>query len=448
MNMSYQEAARIRKKSFVSTLTEKLVEGRGVGSAIKGTISERSAARVKGLKEKIDPMNIVRFMTGGSKLATALYGSIRGRSKEDMKYFTGAKAKEVGGSATKIGQLESENEAAQLLLKIYEFMRATAEDDKLRKQKETNRKEELEYERSLRHKALIEALAGLAKPGKTVTATKEKDDGGFGGIFAGLIGFVKGLIDDAVKGVMAIVKGIKDTLMELLEILGPLKSLGLKAITSIARFFMFNPIGVAIVAGLAAGEFLKMLVKLQLDDEQKNPEKYKDTPLTRSRQENTTMGVAGQRNRRESVKQFRAPEIRDALNAKPAFTDEELVEMYGKPRAELQSFVDNNPNGVLKPIERPFGTPTSQAEAQDLENGASQLAVPVPVTPSSNMLNEKTKEMNDANLPKPALAPKSETINTTNIMADKKVVPTGPLPSVRNTEPTFSDMILYSTRVV
>jgi hypothetical protein len=72
----------------------------------------------------------------------------------------------------------------------------------------------------------------------------------------------------------------------------------------------------------------------------------------------------------------------------------------------------------------------------------------VPAVPASNVLNEKTKEMNDANLPKPVMAPKSETINTTNVMADKKIAPTGPLPSVRNQEPTFANMILYSTRVV
>ena len=443
--MSYQEAARIRKKSFMSTLTEKLVEGRGIGSALKGTISDRSAARAKGFGEKIDPMNIIKFMTGGSKLAAAMYGSLRGRSSEDMKYFAGSRAREVGGTATKIGQLESQNESAQLLLKIYEFMRTTAEQENLRKEKEFNRKEELEYERSLRHKALIEALSGIAKPGKTVTATKETDSGGFGGIFASLISFVKGLIDSAVSGVMAVINGIKDSLGALLSAFGPN---AISILTGIGKFFLKNPIGIAIVAGIAAGEFLKLLVRLQLEDQEKNPEKYKNTPLERAKREDTTMGVAGERNRRESVKQFRAPEIRDALNAKPAFTDEELIEIYGKPRAELQAFVNNNPNGVLKPFDRPIGTPTSQAEAQDLENGISQRAMPVPTTPSSNQLNEKTKEMNDANLPKPVVAPKSETINTTNIMADKKIVPTGSLPSVRNTEPTFSDMILYSTRVV
>jgi len=444
--MSYQDAAITRKKSFISMITEKLIEGNSIGSSIKATVSEKSAARAKGFKEKIDPMNIIKFMTGGSKFAAALYGSARGRSKEDMKYFTGTprSAKEVGASSTRIDSLETGNEMVSLLMKIYEFMRTTNEEDKTRKQREANFKEEIEYERGLRHKALLEALSGL-RPGKTVTATKETNDGGFGGIFAGLISFVKGLISSAIDGVMSIIGGIKDTLGKILSAFGPT---AFKLLTSIGRFFLMNPIGIAIATGIAAGEFLKLLVKLQLEDQEKNPEKYKNTPLERSKREDTTMGVAGERNRRESVKQFRSPEIRDALNAKPAFTDEELIEIYGKPRAELQDFVDKNPNGVLKPFDKPIGTPTSQAEAQDLENGASQQPTPVPAVPASNMLNEKTKEMNDANLPKPVMAPKSETINTTNVMADKKIAPTGPLPSVRNQEPTFANMILYSTRVV
>jgi hypothetical protein len=445
-DMSYQEAAKIRKKSFISSVTEKLIEGGGIGSSIKATVSEKSAARAKGFKEKIDPMNIIKFMTGGSKFAAALYGSARGRSKEDMKYFTGTprSAKEVGASSTKIDSLETGNEMVSLLMKIYEFMRNTNEEDKTRKEKESNFKEEIEYERGLRHKALLEALSGL-KPGKTVTATKETDDGGFGGIFAGLISFIKGLIDSAITSVMNVINGIKDTLMNLLEILGPLKKLGFGVIQTLARFIV-SPVGAALIVSYGAMKFMEFLREMSLQSFKDDPEGSKNVPAVRAERENTTKGVAGQRNRRESVKQFRASEIKDALNAKPAFTDEELVEMYGKPRAELQDFVDKNPNGVLKMFES--APPTPQSEPQDLENDVQPQAVPVPVTPSSNSLNEKTKEMNDANLPKPVMAPKSETINTTNVIADKKIVPTGPLPSVRNQEPTFKNLILYSTKVV
>ena len=50
-NMSYQDAAKTRKKSFISMITEKLVEGNSIGSSIKATVSEKSAARAKGFKE-------------------------------------------------------------------------------------------------------------------------------------------------------------------------------------------------------------------------------------------------------------------------------------------------------------------------------------------------------------------------------------------------------------
>ncbi len=398
-----------------------------------------------GYKDFMILMNIIKFMTGGSKFAAALYGSAMGRSKEDMKYFTGTpkSAKEMGASSTRIDSLETGNEMVSLLMKIYEFMRNTNEEDKTRKEKEANFKEEIEYERGLRHKALLEALTGL-KPGKA-TATKEESD--FGGIFAGLISFVKGLIDTAITSVMAVIEGIKDTLMGLLNILGPLKNLGIGVIRTLAGF-LTSPVGAALIVSYGAMKFMEFLRGMALQSFKDDPEGSKNVPLVRAEREGTTKGVAGQRNQRESVKQFRAPEIKEALNAKPAFTDEELVEMYGKPRAELQAFVDNNPNGVLKPFDVPIATPTSQAEAQDLENGASQQPMPVPVVPTSNKLNEKTKEMNDANLPTPAPVTTSQTTNTTNVIGDKKLIPTGALPSVRNVEPTFANMILYSTRVV
>lgn len=442
--MNYQEAARIRKKGFLSSITEKLVEGQGIGSSIKSTISEKSAARVKGFKEKIDPMNIIKFMTGGSKLAAALYGSVRGRSKQDMQYFTNTKAKPVGDTATKIGQLESDNEAAQLLLKIYEFMQTTAEDDKLRKEKETNRKEELEYERSLRHKDLIEALTGLAKPGTTVTATKEPSESGFGGIFAGLIGFVKGLIDDAIKGVMAVINGIIETLEEtLLKVLGN-KVLWSGIIRTVPQLLWLWGIY----------ESKQFLDNILYSERMKQGEGKAAQKAFRQKQTDFSLLPLTQDQAKAILEQDPSPgKDRDIA----AFGGIERIQAIadGKPdpggvAPQSNQDVKNKlkENEEIRNIKKQGFTPTSQAEAQDLENGASQRAVPVPVTPSSDVLNEKTKEMNVANLPAPAPSSRSEVVNTTNIMTDKKIVPVGPLPSVRNTEPTFANMILYSTRVV
>lgn len=443
-NMSYQDAARTRKKSFISMITEKLVEGNSIGSSIKATVSEKSAARAKGFKEKIDPMNIIKFMTGGSKFAAALYGSARGRSKEDMKYFTGTprSAKEVGASSTRIDSLETGNEMVSLLMKIYEFMRNTNEEDKTRKQREANFKEEMEYERGLRHKALLEALSGL-KPGKTVTATKETDDGGFGGIFAGLISFVKGLISDALKGVMAILNGITELIEKSL-----IKMLGQKLIWSM---IIRSVPQIAMLWGIyESKEYLdKILYAERMKDEEgKSAQKaFKGIQTDFSKSKLTQ------------------DEAKAILEQDPGIRkDRDIASFGGIERVQAIADGKPDPGGIIpksneeikrklkldEEIRKQKSTPipTSQAEAQDLENGASQQPMPVPTVPASNVLNEKTKEMNDANLPKPVMAPKSETINTTNVMADKKIAPTGPLPSVRNQEPTFANMILYSTRVV
>ena len=87
--MSYQRAAEIRKKSLKNLITDKLVEGEGIGSSIGGSISEKMKARSKGLKEKFDPLNIAKMLTGN--LGSALLGKITGRSKEDIGYFAGNK---------------------------------------------------------------------------------------------------------------------------------------------------------------------------------------------------------------------------------------------------------------------------------------------------------------------------------------------------------------------
>jgi len=455
-NMSYQDAARTRKKSFISMITEKLVEGNSIGSSIKATVSEKSAARAKGFKEKIDPMNIIKFMTGGSKFAAALYGSARGRSKEDMKYFTGTprSAKEVGASSTRIDSLETGNEMVSLLMKIYEFMRTTNEEDKTRKQKEANFKEEIEYERGLRHKALLEALSGL-KPGKTVTATKETDDGGFGGIFAGLISFVKGLISDALKGVMAILNGITELIEKSL-----IKMLGQKLIWSM---IIRSVPQIAMLWGIY--ESKKYLDKILYAERMKDEEGKSAQKAFKGIQTDFSKSKLTQDEAKAILEQD--PGIRK---------DRDIASFGGIERVQAIADGKPDPGGIIpksnEEIKRKLKLdeeirklkstpiPTSQAEAQDLENGASQQPmpapmvpvnqqpVPAPMVPASNVLNEKTKEMNDVNLPTPAPVMTSQTTNTTNVMADKKIAPTGPLPSVRNQEPTFANMILYSTRVV
>jgi hypothetical protein len=440
-NMSYQEAARTRKKSFISLLTEKLIEGNGVGSAIGKTISEKSKARSKGFKEKFDLLNIVKFMTGGSKLGPAIYGSLAGRSKEDIKYFTGDSAKPVGASATRIESLETANEMVSLLLKIYDFMRNVNEEEKTRKQKENNFKEELEYERGIRHKALLEALSGL-NLNKSTAIKKEND---FSGIFAGLIDFVKGLIDAAISNVMNIVKGLEELIEKtLIKMLGqgPLWKMLIRNVPQLfwlwgmyeSKQYLDNILYAERMKQGEAKSAQKAFKGKQTD--------FSRLPLTQD-QAKAIMEREPGRGKDRDIAAFGGLERVQAIaDGKP-----DPGGVIPKSNEEIKRKLELN-----EAIRKSSPTPTSQAEAQDLENGASQQPIPAPlpviVPPATNKLNEKTKEMNEANLPTPAPAPVTKTTNTTNVVGDKKLIPTGDLPSVRNVEPTFANMILYSTKVV
>jgi len=58
-NLDYQKARRIRNASFADILSDQLAGDSTIRGAIKKTISLRAQARVKGFKEKFDPLNIL-----------------------------------------------------------------------------------------------------------------------------------------------------------------------------------------------------------------------------------------------------------------------------------------------------------------------------------------------------------------------------------------------------
>mgnify|MGYP003336223692 FL=1 len=63
--LNYQQARKVRKASISDLLLDQLAQQESVGKAIRKTISLKSQARIKGIKEKFDPLNIIRFMTFG-----------------------------------------------------------------------------------------------------------------------------------------------------------------------------------------------------------------------------------------------------------------------------------------------------------------------------------------------------------------------------------------------
>ena len=96
--MDYSTASSIRGTKLSSLITNRIVAGGSIGSSIKGAISDRMKAKAMGAKERYDPLNIAKKLTGGGSLAPALLGRMMGRSKEDIQYFSGK------GTATAIGK--------------------------------------------------------------------------------------------------------------------------------------------------------------------------------------------------------------------------------------------------------------------------------------------------------------------------------------------------------
>ena len=95
--LNYQQARSVRKAKFSDILLDQLAnKDTGVFSAVGKTISMKGQARIKGIKEKFDPLNIIRFMTMGSRFGPALFGKMTGRNQKDIDYFTGRTKSVVG----------------------------------------------------------------------------------------------------------------------------------------------------------------------------------------------------------------------------------------------------------------------------------------------------------------------------------------------------------------
>ena len=181
--MNYYDAAKIRKKGFANLMTDKLASGQGVISSFRGAMSDRSKAKSLAMKERFDPMNIAKFLTGGSKLAPAIVGRLMGRSKADIGYFTGKRQYQytprqssyyekfnpsMGGGSRK---------ATQVLEKIVSFMEKTREED-IKEQDTLDSFNELnEYMKADNHKEVVNvfkeaiknkrrAMKGMAKASK------------------------------------------------------------------------------------------------------------------------------------------------------------------------------------------------------------------------------------------------------------------------------------------
>lgn len=432
--MSYSQAKDIRKKSLASLLTDELMkEDSTIGGSIKSALSDKTKATMKGIKQRIDPMNIVKFMTGGSTLASTMFGKMSGRNEEDMRFFAGKdKATPVGSKATKVGAVEggSDEGLIAVLSQIYSLLKSTHENEVTKRELENNKAEEKQSEDERRHKELLKALGAVSNGGGTVTVVKEKDSGG------GLFDFLTSIVEKWFGMKVSDIAGIIGKITTVATFLAPVLSLGATILAP------------AVIGGLLGMKFKGYQDEREKENQAKYDQQTQDNTLKQDIVEvaklpdnpikpsdvNKQQEYANLFELRIQKKQKFTPEESEILKKKlSVYVPKELITSEAAPAAPPAKS-----NGVSAPAPVP-PTPTA----------TQTPTTPVPSTPPSAKVTSATNENNDLQLKE-----KTQTTSTTDVQKQKTVnvemeqrAYRGSMPSVRNSEMTFQRMIFNSTRV-
>lgn len=180
-NMSYQGAKKVRAQSLTDLILDRQAGGQSVTGSIGSAISSKLKARATGVKEKFDPLNIVKFMTGGSKLATGIAGKMMGRSQSDIDYFTGRKS----STMTRVDEMkqtpqENISETTEVLSNIYNLMKNTRQEKRKEVETMKNFEESKLFEEERQHNEIInvfnKALGKDKRKAKDLSSMKMKFD--------------------------------------------------------------------------------------------------------------------------------------------------------------------------------------------------------------------------------------------------------------------------------
>jgi len=447
--MGFEQAKKIRGESLSNRIANRLVGGESFGTSISKSLSEGTKARMTGLREKINPMNIAKFMTGGSSLAAAMMGRMTGASKEDMRYFTGKQTKM--DTASRIKPTVQDEGFLDLLNEIYLLL----EDSRKSSLKEFPTEEEIfEKEKKARdrHKELLEALK-YKKPKETATKEKEEE-----GLLKNILSWFKSPLGVALLGLtsMAALFGVLYVGLKLLNENTP----NMKALSpDEAQAILQNGSDEDIQAA-GGREFLEDIVvngKQRAENILAMPE---NTPEEKATKKKAMLDMGGELKVKaiaEDVKTYDVPEPKPVGEGKAdrlPFTKEEFIGKGSARKVKEDKWNKNyapyyNDDGTKKTATPQPTKSTSQEESpQSALPKADSPISPQENTPSTAKVNEVIRENVDLNLPT-AVTAANETVNNTTINTESQVPrQVTEIPTVRNMEETFRRMILYSTRVV
>ena len=478
--LNYQQARKVRKASISDLLLDQLAQQESVGKAIRKTISLKSQARIKGIKEKFDPLNIIRFMTFGSRFAPALYGKLTGRNQRDIDYFTGRTKSIVStkNTADRIKKTPGEGDSEAIneqLSKIYSFLKNSREEDVKLKELAKNTEEEIALEKQKRHKELIDTLNKLVKSinsgGGTAEQVKESS-----------------FLDDMwakLRGLADLVGLLRTTIIEMAKKIGmpvarALSSAGRWAVNAASAFAAS---GAATVTAVGVGGALLAYgatnVLENMSDEQLQQLSEGDVGS------DTSIAAAAILSGRQTPKEREDAEkksaklkellkdapfltrvynvgVRDYLRNEKKLSKKEVDDLIGpssepEPTAEpvkkKENAVPQAPEGQVFDAEgNLIAGPRQTAPVLPKSNPSTSPAStsPMPSVPSSAPVSNLSKNNVELNLP--------NTVNNTGSVVNKTInnvkagsEKSGMRPieiSVRNLEPTFMDLIVDSTRMI
>jgi len=255
MAMSYQEARRIKNTGLKDLIAQNIVSGQGVGSAIGSSISQSFRSKMTGIKERFDPLNIAKKLTGN--LGAAILGRMTGRSQKDISYFAGGRRGNSSAGITQDTDMENMGRAlytnvsegqrqrmrkgdsvTNVLAKLYNLMKKGYEAEEKRRERTIKDKINEEDEKILRHKELLEAITGMKYTGKASNPAKKEE----GGIFD----FLKNMFDDAKKWLESQIENLKTLVAPLLEFVG---KIGFNILGRLAGLLL-SPVGLGLLAAV------------------------------------------------------------------------------------------------------------------------------------------------------------------------------------------------------
>ena len=481
--LSYRQARSIRNRSVSDLIADELIRGKGIGGAIGGAIGLKSKARMKGIREKFDILNMVRAITGKSRLATSLIGRLFGRSREDIEYFAG-RASPIGEKRKKVtglkGQGEGEDTSGmkKVLNQILTFLQKSHEKDMVLREKENNLRESAKLRDDKRHTELLKALSKVGFAEGVVTVTKEKEGGG--------------LLD----GIMNIINGLKQQLQSFIEDIMNIKNLltGFNWLSKLSWLrYATNPYVLAAML-IAAGLFKIYNNKKEIEEaaSQGDVEKLKGYFANSTGTDADMAGVdsgynkesiraalevsaaKGSKKAQEALDNFdkltteTAPVksekvLMDEYLMKKGFYDagngnyRGLLDADKKPtKADFEAAAEYAKSKMPAPANESTSAPpsTTSSSEEGMKNyvpRSSPMPPPaVDVTPKSSAVNTATETNVSLNLSAPSSAEKNQAAqNKTNVINQKSASGLKvPMPLVRNKEETFQRMIFNSLRLV